>query len=191
MPLVLKDLDFFKTLKEWTPEAGARLAEMIETMAQGVNNMAQQTNSNPTGTPEPPPPINSLNVTAENGQFDLSINHEGAEFYRGVHYFAEHADNPNFVNPQIVHMGTSRNARLFLGNAERYVRAYAQYPGSAPGKMAYFGSEAQPFRVRGGGSVPSATFGRSQGSGTGQQGQGHSGFGPEPFRSNTGKPPIR
>lgn len=164
---------------------------MIDQIAQGVNSIEQQTNANATGGPQPPPPINALHVTANAGHFNIGINHEGAEFYRGIQYYVEHADNPQFTNSHTEELGTTRNANLFLGNSTRFFRAYAAYDNSHPGQPAYHGSPAQPIAVTGGGAVPGPSFLPSQGSGTGTPGQGHQGPGGVPYRSNTGKPPIR
>ena len=192
MPLVLKNLTYIKSLVfPQAPELGTKMAELIESMSQWVNNIEQQTNSNATGEPNAPPPINSLNVTASNGHFQIAINHDNTQLYRGVNYFYEHSASPNFTNPHIVDMGTTRNHNLFLGNTTRYFRAYAAYPGSAPSPMVYHGSQASPRAVTGGGSIPGPSFSESQGSGTGTAGQPHSGFGPIPYRTSTGSPPIR
>lgn len=192
MPLPQKNLSYFKNLSfPGAPDFGTKLAEWMEQTGQAFNNIEQQNNSNATGEPQTPPAVNSLNVSAANGHFQIAINHEGAEFYRGVNYFVEHSATPNFTDPHIVDMGTSRNANLFLGNTTRYFRAYAAYPGSGPGPLVYHGGGAQPRPVSGGGTVPGAPFTASQGSGTGTAGQGHSGFGPIPYRTKTGAPPVR
>lgn len=192
MPLDLRNLDYIKAITfEQAPQFGQKLAELIQQIAQGVNNIEQQTNSNATGQPQTPPAINSLNVTASNGHFQIAINHEGAQFYRGVQYFVEHSDSPAFTDPHTIPLGTSRNANVFLGNATRFFRAFAAYPSSPPGPIVYNGGAAQPQAVVGGGSVPGPAFAASQGSGTGTAAQGHSGPGPIPFRTSTGKPPVR
>jgi|SRR5579872_3059940 len=193
MPLPQKNLAYFKTLNiPGAPDLGTKLAEWMEQTGRAFNNLEQQTNSNATGTPEAPPPINSLNVTANDGHFQIAINHDGAEFYRGVRYFVEHSDSPQFSNYHTEELGTTRNANLFLGNATRYFRAYAAYPASPPGPPIYFGGKGQPQPVTGGGTVPGPAFAPSQGSGTGTANQGPpSGPGPTAFRSATGKPPVR
>jgi len=191
MPLSLKNLAYFKNLQSWSAEAGQKLTEMISEIAQGVNNQEQQNNSNATGQPQPPPAINSLNVTASNGHFQVAINHEGAQFYRGIRYFVEHSATSQFADPHIVDMGTSRNMNLFLGNSTRYFRAYASYGSSPPGPAAYHGGKLQPRPVTGGGAVPGPSFAPSEGSGTGTAGQGLSGPGPVPFRTKNGAPPVR
>jgi len=193
MPLSLdKNIDYIRQANEWTPDLGAKLAELLTAHSTGITNMAMQTNSNPEGPPPSPPQINSLKVSASNGQFSAEIDHSGAQIYRGVNYFLVHADNPNFTNPHIVDMGTSRNwASGNWGNAQRYFAAYASYPGSGPTPMVYHGTSAEPQLVSGGSPLPAPNFGNSQGSGTGDAGVGHSGFGPVPFRSPNGKPPAR
>ncbi len=187
----IKNIQYFKSLSfEQAPDFGTKLGEALEHLAQSVGNIEQQTNSNASGTPDPPPPINALNVTASNGHFQVDINHQGVDFFRGVHYFVAHADNPHFKNAHVVHIGTARNAHFFFGNATRYFQAYAQYPGSPPGKIAFHGG-ITPKPVIGGGSIPAPQFSNSQGSGTGDPGVSHSGFGPIPFRTTTGGPPVR
>lgn len=192
MPLELKNLEYIKNLSfNEAPDFGLKLGELLTQIAQGVHNIEQQTNSNATGSPQSPPALNSLSVSANHGHFAVEINHEGAEFYRGVRYYVEHDASPQFSAPHVIDLGNSRNASLFLGNTTRYFRAYAAYPGSAPGPIAYHGTQGQPKAVKGGGAVPGAEFGRAQGSGTGTAGQGHSGPGPIPYRTATGKPPVR
>lgn len=167
-----------------------KLFEALTDIISQVHNIAEQGNLNPAAHPEPPPAISKLTVSASNGHFQAAIE-DPNPIYRGVSYFVEHADNPNFTDSHTEHLGPSRNAHFFFGNATRYFRAYSSYgstPASAP---AYHGSEAEPIAVTGGGSIPGPTFLRSQGSGTGTPGQGLSGPGPIPFRSENGTPPIR
>ena len=192
MPLNLKNIDYIRDLSfPQAPDFGLKLGELLTQIQQGVNNIEQQTNSSALGAPQAPPALNSLKVSASNGHFQIEINHDGAQFYRGVQYFVEHDSSAQFTNPHVIDMGASRNASVFLGNTKRYFRAYAAYPGSGPGPIAYHAKNGQPQVVSGGGSVPGAVFGDSQGSGTGTAGQGHSGPGPVPYRTTTGKPPVR
>ncbi len=192
MPLNLKNLDYVRALSfKEAPDFGLKLAELITSISSGVNNIEQQTNANATGAPQPPPAINSLNVTGNNGHFQVAIHHDGAEFYRGIQYYVEHSDSPAFINSHTEELGTTRNANLFLGNTTRYFRAYAAYDSSHPGPAVYHGGAAQPRPVSGGGAIPGPSFLPSQGSGTGTAGQGMSGPGPIPFRTRTGGPPVR
>src|SRR6185369_17239295 len=109
-------------------------------------------------------------------------------FYRGIRYYVEHADNPQFTDPQIVRAGDVRNITIPAGG-KRYVRAYASYPSSAPNEPVYHGSSVEPIAVDSGGNGPA--FLPSQGSGTGAAGVGLQGPGKEPFRPVDGKPPTR
>lgn len=193
MPLSVKNIEYFRSLTDLSkaPEFGMKLAEALQSIANAHNTVEQQTNSNSTGEPPAPPSISGLSVTASNGHFQVAINHQGSEFYRDVHYFVEHSASPNFTDSHTVPLGPSRNANLFLGNTTRYFRAYASYGSSGPGAAVYHGGKAQPQPVSGGGTIPGPSFAPSAGSGTGAPGVGHQGPGTIPFRTKTGKPPVR
>lgn len=167
-----------------------KLYETLTDIISQVHNIAEQGNLNPAAHPEPPPAISKLTVSAANGHFQAAIE-DPNPIYRDVHYYLEHADNPHFTDSHIIHLGHSRNHSIFLGNTTRYWRAYSSYSSSPPGAPAYHGGAASPEPVTGGGTVGGPTFLRSQGSGTGTPGQGLSGPGPIPFRSENGTPPIR
>lgn len=166
-----------------------KLYEALEDLLQHHQNLAQQVNGNSTGQPGPPPPISGLQVTANNGHFNAQIKDEGAVF-RGVQYYIEHSESPNFTNPTVVHLGDSRSWDKFMGNTTRYFRAYSSYSSSPPGAPAYHGG-AIPTPVVGGGIIGGPPVQESQGSGTGTPGQGLTGPGRIPFRSSTGVPPVR
>lgn len=187
----VRNLDYIRGLS--TPELpgfGARLYEALQDVITHHTNLAQQVNGNSIGNPEPPPPIDSVNVTGQNGHFDIAIQHN-APIYRGVRYYAEYDTSPDFSNPRVVPMGDSRNHSLFLGNGSYYWRAYASYMSSHPSQPAYHGSQQSPQAVSGGGSIGGPALQESQGSGTGSPRQGLQGPGTIPFRSTSGAPPIR
>lgn len=167
-----------------------KLYEALSDLDRATANVADQTNTNRKGQPLPPPAIDGLSVTGQNGHFNLQITHKG-DFYRGIKYYAEYADNPGFSNPYPIELGASRSRNVFLGNATLYWRAYAAYSSSAPGPAAYHGGAGSPQPVEGGGSVGPPAFLPSQGSGTGNPGEGLAGPGLTPFRSQDGKPPVR
>jgi len=188
VPLDIKELAFLKGLSlPDAPEFGVKLAEALLSVQQAHNNVESQVNGNSTGGPQPPPTINGVQVTGQNGFLHVAIQHD-EPFYRGINYFVEHADNPQFTNPQIVKAGDVRNVTIPAGG-QRYVRAYASYASSHPGQPAYHGSPVEPIPVDTGGVGPA--FLPSQGSGTGFPGQGLQGPGMEPFRPVDGKPPTR
>lgn len=175
---------------EYLRSKDPRLFEALQDIIKNHANLAQQVNGNSSGQPLPPPSVGGMLVQAQNGHFQISIQDSG-QIYRGIQYHVEHADNPHFINSHTVHLGPRRNENLFLGNTTRYFRAYSSYDSSPPSAPVYHGSQVQPIAVSGGGSVGPPDFLPSEGSGTGQPGQGLSGPGPVPFRSPNGVPPIR
>lgn len=184
MPLNVRNLDYLKS-------KDVRLYEALSDIIGGVDTHGQQANLNATGQPIPPPQVNGVRATAQNGHMTVAIT-DNNQIYSGIQYFVEHADNPQFTNPQIVHLGDRRNSDpIYVGNQTRYVRAYSSYPFSAPSQAVYHGLKTQPTAVAGGGSDSGPAFLPSQGSGTGGAGQGLQGPGQFPFRSANGKPPIR
>lgn len=189
MPLDLKNLTYLKQLSEWTPDMGAKLSEDLQSIQKALNNLETQTNGNVGGPPQPPGKIDGIHVTAANGHFSVAITDQN-QLYRGVQYFVEHSDNPQFTNPITEHIGTTRNWSKFLGNTTRYFRAYSAYQASHPSEPVYHGDAATPLAVSGGGTVAGPPATTSQGSGTGPAGVGLQGPGKEPWRGG-GAPPAR
>jgi hypothetical protein len=187
MPLEIKELSFLRGVDHWTPDLGAKLAEALQSIQQAHNNVEAQVNGNSTGGPQAPPSINGVQVTGQNGFLHVAIQ-DNNPIYRGIRYYVEHADNPQFTDPHIVALHDVRNVSIPVGGT-RYVRAYSAYSSSDPSAPAYHGSEAQPIAVNTGGQGPALL--PSQGSGTGQSGVGLQGPGKVPFRPIDGAPPAR
>lgn len=164
---------------------GAFLKEAFSTTESLITNLAVQGGLNPSVPVQPPPNIQSLDVSAQNGHFQVAIQDQSTGVSRQNQYFIEHADNPSFVNAHMVPLGQSRNANLFLGNVTRYFRAYSALPASGPSQHVYHGSAQAPVAVSGGGSVGGPAFLASQGSGTSAPGQTGYGPGPVPVRTNS------
>lgn len=182
-----KHLDAFRTLSiPGMPDFGVRLVETLKAMNQQRLNIAQQTNSDPSANPSPPPPLGGITVTSTSVGHHISIQHPG-DFYRGVEYHGDYADNPQFSNPFPWHAGPARELDLATGSRTLYFRAQGQYPTGSSTDPVYHGG-LQPIAVTGGTQSP---LGASQGSGTGLPGEGLSGYGPVSFRSVTGAPPVR
>jgi hypothetical protein len=163
------------------PDFGAKLYEALDAVQRQSSTVEKQVNGNATGQPESPPNIDALNVTGQNGHFNIAITDNG-QVSRGIRYYVEHDSDPNFTNPHVIHMGDSRNHNAFLGNQSLYFRAFSAYGSSPPSHPAYHGSAAAPQPVQGGGSVGAPARLPSQGSGTGAAGVGLSGPGPVPKR---------
>lgn len=189
--LKIRNLDFIRGAKEWTPELAGRLYEAIQDLNGAVSNGLEQTNGNATGEPKPPSAPLGVQVTTRDGYMHVAINDQ-EPCYRGVKYWVEHADNPNFTNA--VHTQASgtelRNHTEFIGNQTRYVQVYKSYASSGPTVPVVHGG-ATPIPVNGGGSIEGPRYLPSQGTGTGTAGQISCGPGKVAFRSATGKPPTR
>lgn len=186
MPLTLRNLAWLRTLKggQLPDDFGARMHELITDLQSNDTQIAQQTNSALGGNPQPPPPLQSMTVTPTETGVHLSLNH-GGEYYRGVEYHAEYADNNQYTNPFPVHMGPSREMDVPTGTQKLYWRAAPGYQTSALAPHVVHGGNT-PVPVTGG---TKGMLGRSQGSGTGKPGQGLSGYGPVPYTSTN--PPTR
>lgn len=189
MSLRLRNLTEIRAAKEWTPDLAGKMYEAFSDLLKYHENVAQQTNANPNGPSQPPPPINGVQVSAQNGFAHVAIT-DNNEFDRGIRYYAVHSATPNFSNPQIVPMQESRNVTIPIGNQTRHFAVYSAYGNSPPSPMIVHGG-AIPTPVNGGGSNAGPAFLDGQGSGTGAAGVAHSGPGPVPFRSTTGAPPTR
>ena len=193
MPLDLADINWLRSYDGKNhAEFSRRLATILTNVVNGANTMEQQTNSNMNGEPKAPAKVDALNVKGQNGHYTVSI-HDSNPNFRGIQYYLEHSSDPNFSNPQKIHIGDPRDHQVFLGKGTRYFRAYSAYPSGASSPAVYHGTETQPTGVDAGGSIGPPTELPVQGSGTGPSGPdgGGSGPGPVPFRSTTGKPPIR
>lgn len=186
MPINVRNLDWLRSLKggELPPEAGARLHEMLRDIVGGLNTLEQQTNSNLTGHPAPPPEIQGVTVTPTAVGHHVSINH-GADFYRGAYYHVESSTSPNMTNPFPAYSGPAREIDLATGNQTLYFQAFSSYQNSGNTPAVFHGGQI-PKPVTGGIATPRGT---SQGSGTGRPGQGIAGFGPIPWRGLV--PPVR
>lgn len=171
------------------PDFGQRLYETLKAMNLAQDNVTSQTNGSTSAQPAAPPPPTSMSVTAQDGLFHISIQHE-AEFYRGANYHVEYSTSKNFTNPFPLHLGPDREHRTFLGNQTLYFRAAASYGISPPSTWIYHGG-ATPIAITGGGVSGPALPAQSQGSGTGSPGEGLQGPGVLAYKSANGAPPVR
>jgi hypothetical protein len=181
-----KNADYIRNLPG---DLGPRLYEALADLEARNTTLAQQVNGNPTGEPAAPPNVGGLNVTGRDGSLHVAIT-DNSPIYRGIQYHLEHADNPHFINPIPISMGTARHVTIPIGNQTRYVRVASSYSVTAPSQWVYHGG-SQPIGVNGGGMGPGPQFLPSQGSGTGAPGEGLQGSGTKAFRSVNGAPPKR
>ena len=107
------------------------LGEALEDIRNHLTNISQSVVVNPNGESAIPPPINSLNVTGQDGIYQASIT-DNNNLYRGINYFLEYSPKSDFSNSHVVSLGPSRNSRLNLGNQLLHFRAYSQYNSGGP-----------------------------------------------------------
>lgn len=164
------------------------LADALDSIYAAAQNVATQTASSATGVVNPPPVIAAVSVVAADGVFDIQIQ-DNSPVIRGINYFVEYSTTPNFAQPHVVDLGASRTYRATWGSQTFYFRAYSQYQTSNPSPTVYFGTQAKPTPVVGGGTMPGPSPQPSTGSGTatGNGQQGGSGFGTTIARNLPGR----
>jgi hypothetical protein len=132
--------------------------------------------------PAPTAPA-SLSVAAANGFFDVVIT--DADPQRGVVYFLDYSTSPNFGTgtTRTISLGPARTEYKQLGNQTLYWRCYSQYQGSNISAYTYFGTQAAPTPVVGGGTagpapMPSGGTGAGPSSGSSPFPPTGGGYGP-------------
>lgn len=180
-----RNLSWLRKLKvDGIPDFGSRMHELVSDLVSNQKQIAQQTNSDLSGNPAPPPPLQSVSVTPTEVGHHISIAHEG-DFFQGNVYHIESSESSNFTNPHPEYTGPAREINLATGTQNLHFRAFASYLNGANTAPVFHGGTT-PVPVKGGTASPR---GQSQGSGTGRPGQGLSGYGPVPYRGS--KPPQR
>src|SRR5271163_1599003 len=104
--LSIRNLAYIRAMQPNDPQMGSRLYEALSDLIQHDTNLASQTNANPKGLSQPPPSINGVQVSAQNGFAHVAIT-DNNQVYRGIRYYAVHSASNQFSNPQIVPMGDS------------------------------------------------------------------------------------
>jgi hypothetical protein len=169
--LNLPNLGYIRALKN-APIDGPKLAETFDSVSRGVGNVANRLASNPSGVDNNPPQIAMLEAQhLGNGLVDIAITDNG-NIQSAISYYVEYSVAPGFPNSRYIHLGTSRNATVYLPNGSYYFKAYSQY---------ISGGQASPPKMIGPVQVVNSASGTllaSQGSGTGQPGQSGVGAGP-------------
>jgi hypothetical protein len=162
-----------------------------------VNQLAANTGVSAVGESSPPPTVGGVNVKAAGEMVHVTIS-DANQVSKPIEYFVEHSTSPNFVNPHVTHLVSSRGLFITLpskndaGTAQPwYFRAYSQYPGSQPSAPVYYGG-LSPTAVTLSGTThltPLASTGSGTASPIGQQGgwgRGKTSY--RPSGSTTGRP---
>jgi len=171
---------------------------LVQQMIDAINNLSEHVGADPVGNKDTPAPIQGITVKNAGEVVHVALTDNSA-LHKGAHYFVEYDTDPGFPQPQVIHMGTSRNHPPFVlpskndggDNVSYYFRAYSQYPGSEPSETQVFGGTT-PTAVTPGAATPTLlTLLPSSGSGTaaptGQQG----GYGFGKFQKRPAQGPKR
>jgi hypothetical protein len=149
------------------------LAQVLDTIISGVNTLARNTGTSPTGDVAPPKPPDSVSVKVAGEMMHVSIDH-GGQVERGIHYFTEVHTSPAFDQPVVQHNGASRTSLPHslptylddgITKAKYYVRVVAQNPGGPPSPPYIVGGASNPTAFQMSGST-AMTLLPSHGSGT-------------------------
>lgn len=167
--------------------------EMFKVLQDAINNLSGHIAADPVGETQAPQQIQGLQIKVS-GESIHAVITDNNPLNKGVHYFLEADTDPNFSQPHVIHMGTSRAPLPFTLPAKDdsgttrpfYFRAYPQYPGSKPGPHLVFGGQ-NPTAVQPIGStqmtlIPSTGSGTAAANGT----QGGVGFGTTQTRQAIG-----
>lgn len=167
------------------PEIGQWIQSALQRIEDSVNNLGQNTAAAPKGILPAPPVIQQLTVKTNGTGLVHAVITDNNPIAKNLHYFVEYDTNPHFTQPQVAHLGVSRQmAPINLpaqdddGNPQTFFfRAYSQYPGGKPSAPIVFGGETATPVAPGGAQaltlLPSTGSGTAQASGQ----QGGSGFG--------------
>jgi hypothetical protein len=182
-----KEINYFRSI----PGLGAYLAAALTRVQDGLNGLGNNLAADPVGTKDPPPTIQALTVKTNGAGLVHATITDNNAIQKGAHYFVEYANESNFLQPHVVHLGVSRSMNPMVlpalddnGNPQSfYFRAYSQYPGGHPGQKVLFGGTV-PAKVNPGGTNK-LTLLPSTGSGTAAPTgfEGGSGFGKVLYRA--------
>ena len=126
---------------------GAYLARALRKLEETVNQIGENTNSDPTGTLPAPPPLSGVNVANDGSNLVHVTLTDNNQLIKNTRYWAEVSTSPSFEGSATYpeDLGGSRHRILSLPQGTYYVRAFHQYPGGTPSTPVNYG-----------GSVPSA-----------------------------------
>lgn len=116
-----------------------KYATAMQAIEDAVNQMSDQTNTDPTGAQvASPPQIGNINVVESGGIHDIQLQ-DNSPAYAGLNYTAEYSQTPDFQNSHKIDLGTSQNHRANLGAGKYYWRASSSYHPATPSDHVYHG----------------------------------------------------
>ena len=168
-------------------DIGRWTAAALRMIENAVNHLGKNLSAVPLGDTTPPANVQQLQIKAS-GEMVHAVINDNNPITKHVNYFLEYANEPNFLQPHVEHLGASRTRVISLptngdspippvppppgtpptpGTVQQwYFRAYSQYPGSKPSKYVNFGGHfPSPVQLTG---TTNLTLLPSTGSGTAQ-----------------------
>jgi hypothetical protein len=136
IPLNLqKEINFLRPI----PKIGAYLVRALTRLEETVNQIGENTNSDPTGTLPPPPPLAGVNVANAGDNLVHVTLTDNNTLKKNTRYWVEVGTDPSFANAYPEDLGASRHRILSLPQGTYYVRAFHQYPGGTPSTPVIYG----------------------------------------------------
>lgn len=116
-----------------------KYAATFRSVADAINRIADQTNTDPTASQVgTPPPVSNISVVESGGIHDVQIT-DNSPAYAGIRYSAEYSQTPDFQNSHVIDLGASQNHRANLGPGKYYWRASSAYHPATPSAPVYHG----------------------------------------------------
>lgn len=177
-------------------------AAALRLVEQAINRLGKNLGADPTSDRASPPDVQQLQVKTS-GEMAHVVIQDNNPIAKHVNYFVEYANEPNFLQPHVEHLGTSRTRVLNLptnadspdggvtpgAQQQYYFRAYSQYAGSKPSKYVNYGGHlAAPVTMTGSTSM---TLLPSTGSGTAANNGQQGGYGFGHFLNRSAPQPKR
>jgi hypothetical protein len=177
----------------------SKMGALFQRIITAINTLAQNLAASPVGQMQAPSAPDALQVKASGEMVHVSITHNGPVL-RGVQYFTEVSNNPQFSQPIVIHHGASRTSHPFPLPAHDdngatqtwYFRSYAQYHGSPPSEKTVYGGAENPVGVTLNPATPTRmTLLPSTGSGTASPSGSQGGQGLGTFTTRPAQGPKR
>jgi hypothetical protein len=179
------DLSQFKA--EINNRFGRPFSLIFERIESAINQIGTLTGVDPLGHTQTPDAPQGINVASGSDHIHVTLN-DSSQRTRARNYFLEWATEPNFLQPNVEHLGASRG-RIFAmpsktgagATISYYFRAYSMDLGAQnASRKIYFGTNLAPTAVNLTGSSTLNLL-PSTGSGTAAPQQGGQGFGTSQF----------
>lgn len=156
--ITIRNLAWLRGIKDFPRDFSSRMSEILTDVQKGFNTVEQQTGADFGGNPQAPPAIQAVHAQPHEHGVEVSIQHS-ADFYRGIGYYVDWAENSNMQGARTTYFGESRNGVIPTGNRQVWLQVRAKYPWSDSTMPV-----AHPTPVTGG--IASSTLLPTQGSGT-------------------------